>query len=165
MKENTQQIVLRLNDAIAGLKRLSPASLQYDSILYEHFFKAMLLLQAIKASFEGNSVEQNPLIDTDLKIQVASSIAGLEAQIDETFAKADQAVNEQTLQVKEQITPEMSQSQVLELCSNPEIDELYDQAEKMIAERKLLITFIQDPAADVRLLSGTQFEQPEPVSH
>lgn len=169
MKENTQQLVSRLDDAIAGLKRLSPASLQYDSELYEHFFKGMLLLLAIKAEFEGNSTEQNPLIDTDLRIQVAAAIVRLEAEIDGTFVKADEATAEHTRQVKECIELGMTGDQALEHCSvdilDSVVDELYTKAELLMTERNSLIAYIQDASGNVRLLAETSLAQPEPVSH
>ncbi|WKJ91345.1 hypothetical protein QZJ86_04240 [Methylomonas montana] len=170
MKETSEQLVSRLDDAISGLKRLSPASLQFDSEMYEHFFKGMLLLQAFKAEFEGTSTEPNsPLIDTDLRIQVAAAIARLESEIDGTFSQADEATAEHARQVKECIELGMTEDQALEHCSveilDSVVDELYTRAESMMTERNSLIAFIQDQSGDVRLLAGTRCHQPEPVSH
>ncbi|MBD9356806.1 hypothetical protein [Methylomonas albis] len=169
MKETSEQLVSRLDDAISGLKRLSPAALQYDSMLYEHFFKGMLLLQSIKADFEGNSVEPNPLINTDLRIQVAGAIARLEAEIDGAFAEADQTTAEHARQLAECRGIGMTEAQALEHCSveivDSVVDELYTKAEAMMTERNNLITFLQDPSGDARLLSGTCCQQAEPVSH
>jgi hypothetical protein len=81
------------------------------------------------------------LIDTDLRIQVAGAIARLEAEIDGIFCQADKSTDDELL------------------------DDLFSRADSLINERNNLINYIQNASGDVRLLSGTEFQQPEPVSH
>lgn len=147
--ETKEELVGRLDDAIAGLKRISPASVLHDSEAYEHFFKTMLWLQAIKAVLEGNSTDNNPLIDTDLKIQVASEIVRLEAEIDGVFASVDAAALEH------------HDAEKLEYF----LGEQHEKAQTLIQARERLIGFMQDKSGDVRLLIDTVFEQPTPVAH
>lgn len=173
VKIDNAHAVERLTAAITGMKGLTPESLNYDAEAFENCLNTMLWLQTILDDVQGTPREEpqarNALVDENLLLAVALRVCSLQSDIEFLFKSGDQAVAAREDQIQELCRQGYSQEEALKLHPADDLEELlgekYEEIHELQGQHTKLREFLADPAYDIRILAGTEFEQPAPVSH
>lgn len=168
---NKPQARQQLEATIAALRGLSAQALEYDRAAVEHFAQSLCWAEAILDEVNGVTKPVNAadiaMMDRGLAGAVALRAFSLGAEIEREQRLGQLFISTHTEKVTELIRQGYTSDEAVSLVPFPQanVDAFSANIADLAAERGKLEAFLASPGYDVRLLVGTEFEQPAPVAH
>ncbi|WP_446810562.1 hypothetical protein ACH50O_02950 [Methylomonas sp. 2BW1-5-20] len=161
----------QLEAAISGLRGLTAQALGYDRSAIEHFAQSLCWAESILDEVNGvaqpDTSAEMAMMDRGLVGAVALRAFSIGADIEREQQLGQSFINAHAEKVTELRRQGYTGDEALLMAPFPQIniDAFAANIADLAAEREKLEAFLASPGFDTRVLSGTQFEQPEPVSH
>lgn len=158
--------ISRLEDALAGMKRINPESVRYNRWLLELCCKTRYVLENEISELRGvekevdEFAENNPELISNVTLR-SLSLAG---EIERNFKLGDQAILEHDQKIEILRAEGYSKSEAAEQSPKDSLEEylyeLNEEINQFKTEQRRLMAFLKSkPNYNVDLLIGTEFEQ------